>query len=54
VDPSVYVGLDFSNWFIQPKDGPDAAESLQAAIRYCAEHPRWRLSLQTHKLIGIR
>lgn len=54
VDPSVYVDLEFSNWFIQPKDGPDAAESLQAAIRYCAEHPRWRLSLQTHKLIGIR
>lgn len=54
VDPSVYVDLDFRNWFIQPKDGPDAADSLQAAIRYCAKHPRWRLSLQTHKLIGIR
>jgi 7-carboxy-7-deazaguanine synthase len=54
VDPSVYTDLDFRNWFIQPKDGPDAAESLRAAIRYCAEHPRWRLSLQTHKLIGIR
>ncbi|MDP9049531.1 MAG: 7-carboxy-7-deazaguanine synthase [Acidobacteriota bacterium] len=52
--PSVYDGLDFANWFIQPKDGPDAAESLRAAIRYCAEHPKWRLSLQTHKLIGIR
>ena len=54
VDPSVYAGLEFRHWFIQPKDGPDAAESLQAAIRYCAEHPRWRLSLQTHKIIGIR
>ena len=54
VDPSVYTGLDFRNWFIQPKDGPDAAASLAASIRYCAEHPRWRLSLQTHKLIGIR
>ena len=54
VDPSVYTGLDFRNWFIQPKDGPDAADSLVASIRYCAEHPRWRLSLQTHKLIGIR
>jgi 7-carboxy-7-deazaguanine synthase (Cx14CxxC type) len=54
VDPAVYVDLDFGNWFIQPKDGPDAAESLRASIRYCAEHPRWRLSLQTHKLIGIR
>ena len=54
VEPEVYAGLDFENWFLQPKDGPDAAESLQAAIRYCGEHPRWRLSLQTHKLIGIR
>ena len=53
-DPEVYAGLEFDHWFIQPKDGPDAAESLRAAIRYCAEHPRWRLSLQTHKLIGLR
>jgi 7-carboxy-7-deazaguanine synthase len=53
-DPAIYADLDFDNWFIQPKDGPDAAESLRAAIRYCAEHPRWRLSLQTHKLIGLR
>jgi len=54
VEPEVYAGLDFENWFLQPKDGPDAAESLAAAIRYCGKHPRWRLSLQTHKLIGIR
>jgi 7-carboxy-7-deazaguanine synthase len=53
-DPAVYAKLDFANRYIQPKDGPDAAESLRAAIRYCAEHPRWRLSLQTHKLIGLR
>jgi 7-carboxy-7-deazaguanine synthase len=54
IDPSVYDKLDFANWFIQPKDGPDAAESLRASIQYCADHPKWRLSLQTHKLIGIR
>ena len=54
VEPSVYAGLDFANFFIQPKDGPSAARSLQAAIQYCAEHPKWRLSLQTHKLLGIR
>jgi 7-carboxy-7-deazaguanine synthase len=54
VSPSVYDGLEFANWFIQPKDGPDADDSLRAAIQYCAEHPKWRLSLQTHKLIGIR
>jgi len=54
VDPVVYTDLDFANWFIQPKDGADAVYSLRAAIQYCADHPRWRLSLQTHKLIGIR
>jgi 7-carboxy-7-deazaguanine synthase len=54
IDPSVYDKLDFANWFIQPKDGPDAAESLRASIQYCADYPKWRLSLQTHKLIGIR
>jgi 7-carboxy-7-deazaguanine synthase (Cx14CxxC type) len=52
--PSAYELLDFEHFFIQPKDGPDAANSLRAAIQYCADHPRWRLSLQTHKLIGIR
>jgi len=54
VEPEVYSGLEFRHWFIQPKDGPDAANSLRAAIQYCADHPRWRLSLQTHKMIGIR
>ncbi len=54
IEPSVYAGLDFEHFFIQPKDGPDAARSLNAAIQYCADHPKWRLSLQTHKLIGIR
>jgi 7-carboxy-7-deazaguanine synthase (Cx14CxxC type) len=53
-EPGVYLDLDFEHFFIQPKDGPDAAGALRAAIRYCADHPRWRLSLQTHKLIGIR
>jgi 7-carboxy-7-deazaguanine synthase len=53
-EPSAHLNLDFEHFFIQPKDGPDAARSLQAAIQYCADHPRWRLSLQTHKLIGIR
>jgi 7-carboxy-7-deazaguanine synthase (Cx14CxxC type) len=53
-EPSAYARLEFRNFFLQPKDGPDAARSLQAAIQYCADHPKWRLSLQTHKLIGIR
>ena len=54
IAPSTYDGLEFANWFIQPMDGPNAAESVRASIQYCADHPKWRLSLQTHKLIGIR
>jgi organic radical activating enzyme len=54
VEPEIYAGLEFAHFFIQPKDGPHAARSLQASIQYCADHPQWRLSLQTHKLLGIR
>jgi 7-carboxy-7-deazaguanine synthase (Cx14CxxC type) len=46
--------LDFAHRFLQPCDGPDLAEHTRAAIVYCLAHPRWRLSLQSHKLIGIR
>lgn len=52
--PLQYERLDFQHFFVQPMDGPQAKESVAAAIRFCAEHPRWRLSLQTHKLLGIR
>lgn len=54
VDPQIYAALNFRNFFLQPKDGVQAAEWQQAAVRYCMEHPQWRLSLQTHKLVGIR
>jgi 7-carboxy-7-deazaguanine synthase len=53
-DPRTYTQLAFTHFFIQPMDGPDAKDSLRAAIQFCGENPRWRLSLQTHKLIGIR
>jgi 7-carboxy-7-deazaguanine synthase len=53
-DPREYEGLGFEHWFVQPMDGPKAAENVQAAIAFCGAHPRWRLSLQTHKLVGIR
>jgi 7-carboxy-7-deazaguanine synthase len=46
-------GLDFLHWFLQPMDGPDRARNTDLAVRYCLAHPRWRLSLQTHKLVGI-
>jgi len=51
-DPRVYERLAFEHFFIQPMDG--VKDSVAAAIRFCSENPRWRLSLQTHKLIGIR
>jgi 7-carboxy-7-deazaguanine synthase len=54
VDPEQFLALDFANFFLQPKDGPAAAQSLAETIAYCREHPSWRLSLQTHKIIGIR
>ncbi len=52
-DPSLYESLAFRHFFLQPLDGPQRAENTEAALRYCLAHPRWRLSLQTHKLIGI-
>jgi 7-carboxy-7-deazaguanine synthase (Cx14CxxC type) len=52
--PENFAALDFRYFFLQPMDGPDAARNTAAAIDYCMSHPRWRLSLQTHKLIGIR
>jgi len=46
--------LDFRHLFLQPMDGPELAANRAAAVRYCMEDPRWRLSLQTHKIVGIR
>ena len=46
--------LDFENFLLQPMDGPFQSRNTQAAIAYCQENPRWRLSVQTHKMTGIR
>ena len=51
--PADYEGLQFRHYLLQPMDGPDREVHTAAALRYCLEHPRWRLSLQTHKLLGI-
>jgi 7-carboxy-7-deazaguanine synthase (Cx14CxxC type) len=51
--PERFESLDFQQFFLQPMDGPAQAKNTQAAIAYCLEHPRWRLSLQTHKLTGL-
>src|SRR5439155_7020819 len=51
--PENVAGLAFCHFFLQPMDGPDRIRNTDLALRYCLEHPRWRLSLQTHKLLGI-
>ena len=51
--PERFEALDFAHFFLQPMDGPDRGRNTQAAVEYCLAHPRWRLSLQSHKLIGI-
>ncbi|HUO92381.1 MAG TPA: 7-carboxy-7-deazaguanine synthase [Rhizomicrobium sp.] len=53
-DPARYADLDFTHFFLQPMDNPARDANTEAATRYCLDHPQWRLSLQTHKLIGIR
>ena len=52
-EPEKYANLHFANFFLQPMDGPDRQANTRAATEYCLAHPQWRLSLQTHKLIGI-
>jgi organic radical activating enzyme len=53
VDPAQYLGLAFDYRFLQPMDGPARAANTQAAVAYCKAHPAWRLSVQTHKILGI-
>ncbi|HEY3814206.1 MAG TPA: 7-carboxy-7-deazaguanine synthase [Caulobacteraceae bacterium] len=53
VDPERFEKLAFERFYLQPMDGPERAANTEAAIRYCLERPRWRLSVQTHKYIGI-
>jgi len=52
--PECFHHLDFRHFSLQPMDGPDLPENTRRAVAYCLEHPRWRLSLQTHKLLGLR
>jgi 7-carboxy-7-deazaguanine synthase (Cx14CxxC type) len=52
-EPARYVDLDFRHFYLQPMDGPNIDDYTQQAIGYCLDHPRWCLSLQTHKIIGI-
>jgi 7-carboxy-7-deazaguanine synthase (Cx14CxxC type) len=52
--PERYAGLAFEHFFLQPMDSPEKEANTRAATEYCLAHPQWRLSLQTHKLIGLR
>jgi 7-carboxy-7-deazaguanine synthase len=52
-EPSQFESLEFSHFYLQPMDGPDREANTASALQYCLAHPRWRLSLQTHKLLGI-
>jgi len=53
-EPEKFEGLAFEHFFLQPMDSPERARNTALAIDYCLAHPAWRLSLQTHKIIGIR
>lgn len=52
--PEAFVDLAFERFSLQPMDGPDVIENTARAVDYCLRHPQWRLSLQTHKTLGIR
>jgi 7-carboxy-7-deazaguanine synthase len=53
-EPERFEGLEFTHFFLQPMDGPRREQHTMLAVQYCLEHPWWRLSLQTHKFLGIR
>ena len=54
LDPAAFEKLPFHHYFLQPLDDENLGENLRATAAYCLEHPRWRVSLQRHKVIGIR
>lgn len=53
-EPERFEGLSFGSFFLQPMDGPERDANVARAAAYCLAHPCWRLSLQTHKLVGLR
>ncbi len=52
-EPERFADLDFEQFYLQPMDGPDRERNTELALAYCLSHPQWRLSIQTHKLLGI-
>lgn len=53
-DPALFEGLGFRHFFLQPMDGPQRESNTEAAIDFCRTNPRWRLSVQMHKVLGLR
>jgi 7-carboxy-7-deazaguanine synthase len=53
VDPAAFEGLDFERFYLQPMDGPARDQNTQTCVASCLSHPRWRLSVQTHKYLGL-
>ena len=51
--PANFVGLQFEHFFLQPLDSPKLAQNARRAVKYCLAHPQWKLSVQTHKVLGI-
>ena len=51
--PERFEGLDFDHFYLQPLEDESWSENTQAAVQYCLEHPKWQLSLQTHKYLNI-
>ena len=54
LDPAQFESCDFGHFFLQPIDGPERQNTLAQCIEYCLKHPKWRLSVQLHKVIGIK
>ncbi len=51
--PEMVENLEFANYYLQPMDGDEQLNNISKTVDYCKSHPRWKLSLQTHKMIGI-
>ena len=54
LEPGEFSDLDFKNFFIQPMDSQELEANVAKSIKFCMDNPKWRLSLQTHKILGIR
>jgi organic radical activating enzyme len=51
--PEKFLAGEFTHWYLQPMDCPEREKNTRAAIEYCLAHPKWKLSLQTHKITGM-